>query len=83
MNKSWAENCIEHDVECEDMVFFNRNLNSWVLSVENSHWDHYNDGFDCTDVEIDYCPFCGNNLNQQNNSGDVRYVQDSIQKMYE
>lgn len=41
---------------------FKFDLDKWYLRVEGSSWDDYNDCFEYTDIQIEYCPHCGRKL---------------------
>jgi hypothetical protein len=44
---------------CEELVFFDAYSKRWCMRVVNGNWDYRNDGFDYTDVDINFCPECG------------------------
>lgn len=44
---------------CEELIFFDAYYKKWFMRIENGNWDYRNDGFDYTDVEINFCPTCG------------------------
>jgi hypothetical protein len=46
----------------EQSVIYKDANKEWCIKVENSHWDDYNDCLDYTEVEIDFCPWCGREL---------------------
>jgi hypothetical protein len=44
---------------CEELIFFDAYHKRWCMRIENGNRDDRNDGFDFTDVEINFCPTCG------------------------
>lgn len=47
--------------ETQDYIFKDQD-DKWYLRVENGNWNFWNDGFDYTDIQVDYCPYCGRKL---------------------
>ena len=44
---------------CEENIYYCRNRKSWILKVENNHWNDYLDSQDYTELIINYCYNCG------------------------
>lgn len=55
--------CKYCDYESNDCEIFQDPLdNSWYLDHETGEWDDYNDGFVYDKIYINYCPYCGRDL---------------------
>lgn len=44
---------------CEDKIFRDKNDGRWYMRIENGNWNEYIDGFDYTDIQINFCYECG------------------------
>lgn len=44
---------------CQEEIFFDEKDKVWVVRIENSNWNDYLDGFDYTDLAINFCYECG------------------------
>jgi hypothetical protein len=53
---------------CEDSIYYDKRYDEWYMRIENGNWDYRNDGFDFTDIEINFCPICGKDYRVTNNS---------------
>jgi hypothetical protein len=49
---------------CEgvDSIIYKNANHEWCIKIENGHWDNYNDCFEYTELEIDFCPWCSREL---------------------
>ena len=41
--------------------------NQWYMEIQTSEWSYYDDNFVYQRVYIDYCPWCGRKLKEEEN----------------
>lgn len=50
------------DYNSGDCVIFQDMVGAWYLDHQTGEWDIYEDGFIHDRIYINYCPFCGERL---------------------
>lgn len=71
--------CDENSYECE--IFYDERNDNYYLDIETSEWDEYDDDFVHQEVEINFCPYCGRKLGEEDvrpiilnqSNGDIEY----------
>jgi len=64
---------------CEDDIFYSEENKKWYLRVEESGWNHYLDGFNYQDIEINYCYRCGKDYRDESTST-MKQIKEIIRK---
>lgn len=71
--------CDENSYECE--IFYDERNDNYYLDIETSEWNEYDDGFVHQEIEINFCPYCGKKLGEEDvrpiildwSKGDIEY----------
>lgn len=71
--------CDENSYECE--VFYDERNDNYYLDIETSEWDEYYDEIVHIQLDINYCPYCGRKLDEEDvkpiildqSNGDIEY----------
>lgn len=59
--------CKYCDYDSDDNeIFIDPLTNEWYLDVETFEWDDYDDEYIHQKVYINYCPYCGRKLGEEN-----------------
>ena len=65
----------------DNQIYVDPLTNEYYLDIETSEWDEYDDGFVHHEIEINFCPYCGRKLDEEDvrpiildqSNGDIEY----------